>query len=85
MPTECNADLFGFTVVEGRAVVAGFGGGKLTSDAGALLLGAADRAIGLIARFAGCFTDHRAAELIEHAVRPWSGSAYSGLHSGTKI
>ncbi len=49
-------------------MVAGFDGGKITSQAGAMLLGATDRAIGLIARFAGCFTDHRAAALIEHRV-----------------
>ena len=52
MPTECSAEplrseLFKFGPVEGRAVVAGFDGGAITSDAGALLLGAADRAIGL--------------------------------------
>src|SRR5437764_14753548 len=40
----------------------------MTSDAGAMLLGATDRAIGLIERFAGCFRDHRAAELVEHTV-----------------
>src|ERR1700724_3241177 len=68
MQTECSADLFGFARVEGRAVVAGFDGGRMTSDAGAMLLGATDRAIGLIERFAGCFTDHRAAELVEHTV-----------------
>jgi hypothetical protein len=68
MQTECSADLFGFARVEGRAVVAGFDGGRMTSDAGAMLLGATDRAIGLIGRFAGCFTDHRAAELVEHTV-----------------
>jgi Transposase DDE domain group 1 len=68
MQTECSADLFGFARVEGRAVVAGFDGGRMTSDAGALLLGATDRAIGLIARFAGCFQDYRAAELVEHTV-----------------
>ena len=45
MQTECSADLFGFARVEGRAVVAAFDGGKITSDAGALLLGATDRAI----------------------------------------
>ena len=33
MQTECSADLFGFARVEGRAVVAGFDGGKMTSDA----------------------------------------------------
>src|SRR5438132_85022 len=38
------------------------------SDAGAMLLGATERKIGLIERFADCFTDHRAAELIEHTV-----------------
>src|SRR5712691_2192 len=68
MRTECSADLFGFAPVEGRAVVAAFDGGKMTSEAGAMLLGATDRTIGLVARFAGCFTDHRAAELIEHTV-----------------
>jgi hypothetical protein len=49
MPTECSADLFGFGTVEGREVVAAFDGGKITSDAGALLLGATDRAIGMMA------------------------------------
>ena len=39
MPTECSADLFGFAPVEGRAVVAAFDAGAVTSDAGALLLG----------------------------------------------
>jgi hypothetical protein len=40
MPTECSADLFGFASVEGRKVVAAFDAGPVTSDAGALLLGA---------------------------------------------
>jgi hypothetical protein len=69
MPTECNPALFEFAPVESRQVVAAFDGGAVTSDAGALLLGAADRAIGLIGRFAACFTDGRAAELVEHSVR----------------
>jgi hypothetical protein len=54
MQTECSADLFGFTPVEGRNVVAAFDGGRMTSEAAALLLGAADKQIGLIARFTGC-------------------------------
>jgi hypothetical protein len=37
---------------EGRSVVASFDGCKITSDTGALLLGASDRAIGLIDRLA---------------------------------
>jgi Transposase DDE domain group 1 len=68
MPTECNPALFEFAPVEGRRVVAGFDGGAITSDAGALLLGQADRAIGLTERFATCFTDARLAALVEHQV-----------------
>jgi hypothetical protein len=68
MPTECSATLFEFAPVEGRHVVAAFDGGAITSDAGGLLLGATDRALCLTARFAACFTDARAAELVEHKV-----------------
>src|ERR1700728_220852 len=69
MPTDCNPTLFGFPAVEGRAVVASFDGGAITSDAGALLLGQTDRAIRLTERFAACFTDTRTARLVEHQVQ----------------
>ena len=68
MPTECSPTLFDFARVEGRAVVALFDGGRITSDAGALLLGATDRVIGLTRRLAGCFIDARDPALIEHEV-----------------
>jgi len=82
MPTECNPDLFGFAPVEGRSVVAAFDGGAMSSDAGALLLGATDRAIGLLDRFAECFTDYRRAELIEHEVRTLVGQRVFGIALG---
>lgn len=66
MPTECNLGLFEFAGVEGRAVVASFDGGRSSTDAGALLLGSSDRAVGLTRRFAACFKDARNAALIEH-------------------
>src|SRR5688572_26318627 len=69
MQTECITDRFDFAPVETRRVVAGFDGGTITSDAGALLLGMTDRAIGLVCRFAGCFVDRRNAALIEHDVK----------------
>ena len=68
MPTECSATLFKFPPLEGRQVVAAFDGGAITTDAGALLLGQTDRAIRLTERFAACFADTRAAELVEHQV-----------------
>jgi len=82
MPTECSPDLFGFARVEGRAVVASFDGGAITSDAGALLLGATDRAIGLVDRFAACFRDARSPVLIEHEVRTLVGQRVFGLALG---
>jgi Transposase DDE domain group 1 len=82
MPTECSRDLFGYEVVEGREVVAAFDGGQVTSDAGGLLLGAANRAIGLVRRLAGCFTDGRVPELVEHTVETMLMQRICGIALG---
>jgi hypothetical protein len=82
MPTECSAKSYGFARVECRSVVAAFDGGAVTSDAGGLLLGATDRTIGLVGRFAGCFTDHRRADLIEHEVATLVGQRVFGIALG---
>jgi Transposase DDE domain group 1 len=82
MPTECSADLFEFAPVEGREVVAGFDGGAISSDAGALLLGATDRAIGLMDRFASCFHDERRQDLIEHEIVTLVGQRVFGIALG---
>lgn len=66
MQTECSPMLFEFLPVEHRRMVAAFDGGVITSDAGALLLGEADREIRLAERFAACFKDGRNAALVEH-------------------
>lgn len=59
MQTERSAKASEFARVEGRPVVAEFDGGALASDAGGLLLGAADKAIGLVERLARCLRDAR--------------------------
>jgi Transposase DDE domain group 1 len=82
MPTQCSRDLFGYEVVEGRQVVAGFDGGEVTSDAGALLLGATDRAIGLVARFAACFVDGRAEAQVEHTIEAMVAQRVFGIALG---
>src|SRR6516164_5713659 len=82
MQTECSADLFGFVPVEGRKVVAGFDGGTMTSEAGAMLLGATDKQIRLVERFAGGFTDYRAADLVEHTVSGLVGQRVFGIALG---
>jgi hypothetical protein len=82
MQTECSADLFGFERVEGRDVVAAFDAGAMTSDAGALLLKATDRAIRMMSRFAACFHDTRCPELIEHEVVTLVGQRVFGIALG---
>jgi hypothetical protein len=82
MATQCNRDLFGYEVVEGRQGVAAFDGGAMTSDAGALLLGATDRAIRLVERFAACFVDGREQALVEHRVRAMVAQRVCGIALG---
>ena len=82
MPTECSAECFDFGIVEDRPVEAAFDGGLVTSDAGALLLGATDRAIGMMDRFAACFRDARRAELIEHEVATLVGQRVFAIALG---
>ena len=59
MPAEYSPLSMQFTRLDGRAVVADFGSGVMTSNAVALLLGTTNRAIGLVHRFAVCFSDAR--------------------------
>src|ERR1700760_4984293 len=68
MPTDCSPTLFDFAPVEGRTVVASFDGGAIISDAGALLLGATDKVLGLTQRLAACFKDGRNQAFTEHTV-----------------
>ena len=82
MPTQCGRDLFGFARVEGRRVEAAFDGGDATLDAGPLLLGATDRAIGLMRRFAACFDDGRTPVLVEHSVATMVAQRVFGIALG---
>jgi len=68
MFAECNQESFEFHPLGRRDVVARFNGGRISSDAGGLLLWETGRVTGIIDQFAACFTDHRDPELIEHTV-----------------
>lgn len=82
MQTQCTAEQLEFGCVERRRVVAAFDGGRVTSDAGALLLKRTDEAIGLIDRVADCFWDRRKPWLVEHSVRGLVGQRLFGLALG---
>jgi len=74
--------MVGFEAVEGRAVVAAFDGGAITSDAGALLLGATDRVIRMVDRLASCFVDRRCQAQVEHSVATLVGQRIIGIALG---
>ena len=82
MPTQCKPISFAFQGCQGRKVTAAFDGGSITSNAGAVLLRAADRSIGLVDRVAACFTDHRDARLTEHSVRTLVAQRTMGIALG---
>ena len=67
----------------GRREVQGrFDGGSMTSDAGVMLLSAADRKLGLTAAAARCIADPRNPLLIKHAVRDMLRQRVYGLALG---
>ncbi len=68
MPTQCSQSEMGFGSCGSRKLVGAFDGGAISSNGGVVLLAAADRRIGLGERLAACFTDHRHADLVTHAL-----------------
>ncbi len=63
-------------------MVAGFDSGDIASSAGDLLLGQVDRGLGLVQRFARCFTDRRDPRYVEHRVETLVGQRIFGLVLG---
>lgn len=80
--TECGQERFEFEAHYSRQVTASFDGGTLTSNGGALLLRQADKRIGLLKRLAGCFTDCRRADRVEHPVGEMLAQRIYGLALG---
>ena len=58
----------GLSPVRGKPVHLTFDGGRLTSDAGVLLLAEIERRLGLAERLARCLTDPRAPERVRHTL-----------------
>ena len=59
---------FSFPAVGRKKVTAAFDGGRLTSDGGVMLLGVAERRLGIADRLAGLIIDRRNPLLITHSV-----------------
>ena len=82
MQTQCISAQLEFEGFDGHKVMAGFDGGAITSDAGALLLRHVDRAIGLFDRVAACFVDGRDPTCTVHSVRTLVGQRIAAIALG---
>ena len=82
MATECTPEQFEFHALGRREVVGRFDGGRLTSDGGGLLLREVDHRLGLLPRLAGCFSDYRNPNSVEHSVGALVSQRVYGLALG---
>jgi hypothetical protein len=65
-----------------RDLVAQFDGGRISSDAGGILLQQIERKTGIIRQFADCFTDHRDPDRVDHSVYDLLAQRVFGLALG---
>src|SRR5512136_2874451 len=82
MRTECNGKGYELQPLGRRAVVADFEGGRITSEAGAVLLRELESRRGMVRQFAECFVDYRAGDRIEHTVEELVKQRVYGLALG---
>ena len=83
--TQCNQETFEFEAHFSRGVTARFDGGRMTSDAGALLLRQTDRRLKVLARLAECFEDRRKPWLITHTVEEMVSQRVYALALGYEV
>src|SRR5260370_20432030 len=80
--TDCQQHTFGFQELGSRRVEVDFSGGHLSSDGGALLLREMDASMRLCEQVAGCFSDFRDADSVEHELRVMLRQRILGLVLG---
>ena len=68
METQCIREQMEFHQLGRRAVIGRFDGGKISCDAGGVLLREVEKRTEILKRLAGCFRDYRNEDRIEHSV-----------------
>lgn len=82
METGCQQALFGFQGLGKRKVVAGFNGGTISTDSGALLLREVDHGRDILKPFSNCFIDYRDQDEIEHTLKELISQRVYGIALG---
>jgi hypothetical protein len=82
MQTHCKENIFDFSKLGNKNIEAAFDGGRITSDAGAILLREIEKKFKVIDKFSKCFTDYRNPEKIEHTLNELLAQRIFGICLG---
>lgn len=82
METQCIQEQMAFQQLGRREVMGRFDGGKISTDAGGLLLREVERRLEILKRLGGCFRDHRGPERIEHSLESLISQRVYGIALG---
>ncbi len=71
-----------FGSIKGRKVIADFTGGRISSDAGIVLMAELDRKLRITSRFAECFRDYRDLSYVNYSVHQLLAQRVYGIVLG---
>ncbi len=80
--TECIPNQLYLGRIKGRKVIADFSGGRITSDAGIVLMAELDRKLRITSRFAECFRDYRDLSYVNYSVHELLAQRVYGIVLG---
>lgn len=80
--TQCISEQLNLGNLKGRKVIANFEGGRITSDAGIVLMSELDKKLKITARFADCFKDHRHLSYVNYSVHELLAQRVYGIVLG---
>ena len=80
--THCIPNQLEFGRIKGRKVIADFSGGRITSDAGIVLMAELDRKLRITSRFAECFRDYRDLSYVNYSVHKLLAQRVYGIVLG---
>ena len=82
LKTQCTGEQLEFHALGRRLVTGRFDGGRISSDAGGVLLREVDKRTGVTARMSRCFVDYRNRASVEHDVHELVSQRVYGIALG---
>ncbi len=80
--THYTPNQLNFGSIKGRKVIADFTGGRITSDAGIVLLAELDKKLKITSHFAECFRDYRDLSYVDYSVHKLLAQRVYGIILG---